>query len=94
VKLALLALALVASTNPEHVVQRDGVIVVWRENACAGFGPGDCSVRQPGTAWVRVTFPDGTVRVLARCKAKACDAGPAEIAEWIEWASKEQREKQ
>jgi hypothetical protein len=86
--LALLALlaGLALALNPERSACYEDATLYWRENHCEGFGPGDCSVREPRTANVRVEFPGRTVRLLVRCKAAKCVADPDEIAEWVKRA--------
>jgi hypothetical protein len=79
-------LLFLALNHPARVHVTPDAIVRWRENRCEGFGPGDCSVRQPQTANVRVEFADRTVRLLVRCKAAGCVADAAEVAEWVERA--------
>ena len=80
-KVLLLFLSL--ALNPEQSARHEGVVVRWRENRCEGFGPGDCSVRQPQTANVQVEFADRTARLLVRCKTVGCVADAAEVAEWV-----------
>jgi hypothetical protein len=83
---ASFALAQNRSDNPERAFSQQGAKIFWRENHCEGYGPGDCSVRQPGTAQVRVEFSDRTVRLLVKCKTAKCVADPEEIAEWVKRA--------
>jgi hypothetical protein len=76
-----------AQDRPERVVVTQDAVVHWRENPCEGFGPGDCSVRQPQTANVRVEFADREpARLLVRCRTKGCAADLAEVAEWVKRA--------
>jgi hypothetical protein len=82
---ALLLLLLLVLPPERQAVRRDAKLY-WRENRCEGFGPGDCSVREPRTANLRVEFQGRTVRLLVRCKAAGCVADEAELDEWIERA--------
>jgi hypothetical protein len=84
----LLISSAVLALNPEQSAKHEDATLYWRENHCEGYGPGDCSVRQPGTAHVRVELPSKTVRILVRCKATGCVADAQEIAEWVDRARK------
>lgn len=83
---ALLLASLAIALNPEQTASHEGITVKWRENHCEGFGPGDCSVREPKTAHVVVYFPSGEARVRVRCRTNGCKADEKEIAEWVERA--------
>jgi hypothetical protein len=76
------------AASPQSAQVSSDARVVWRENSCEGFGPGDCSVRAPQTANVVVYLSgrEEPVRFLVRCQAKGCRAGAAEVEGWVKRA--------
>jgi hypothetical protein len=91
--LAIVAIAALATVfvrvmlgaNPRQEARTLEARIAWVENGCEGFGPGDCSVRQPKTAQVLIEFTDGTIVRLTGvpCRTKGCKADEDELAEWI-----------